>query len=274
MNTVKPPLRWVGGKFRQKQITDRVKELYQPYRATHIWEEPFVGGLGMTLQVLPEKAFLYDGNEALISFYQLLQAGCIYDYDWVKDIPYTELRDYFNNRLLDDKTFSPNEFLSAFLALNQTCFNGLWRVNAKGFYNVPQGKNSRGEPLTPQEVDLDPLRKVFSTSDWAFQFRVFGNHKLYQGTHLSFFYSDPPYVSTFSGYTESGWTDQNLYSLISRLEETKAPCVLSEKYSEPLENYLTNRGWIVETFSAKRSVSCNGDRTKAKEILAHINCKK
>lgn len=275
---MKPLLRWVGGKYNQRLITDRLIELYAPYRSTHTWVEPFCGGLGATFRVMPEKAILSDSNAALIRFYQSIKDGN----EFVKEYEgygYQMLRSLLNVELLRELADKPPtlistaEFATIFYLVNRLCFNGLWRVSRSGRYNVPQGRNSKGELLTASLPDLSEYFQVmdqwsFDCCDWQKQLSQSRDGKPVNQEPM-FIYADPVYDKTFANYTSSGFDWFRQKQLAQWASVSSHPVVISNAATDRILELYIDLGFNIEFIEAKRSVSCDGNRNKVKEILAY-----
>lgn len=218
----RPFIKWVGGKT---QLLDEVKKSLPRDFATrqHItYVEPFIGGgavLFWILQAYPniEHAVINDINEELICTYRVIKVQVeelIARLSRIQD-EYISLnsearKDYYMTKraIFNTKKTTPIETASLFIFLNRTCFNGLYRVNSKGEFNVPHGKYAN-----PRICDADNLRacsKVLQKvdilcGDFAETGRFAGPHSL--------FYFDPPYkpitdTSSFTSYAKGGFDDQ------------------------------------------------------------------
>ena len=144
-SSIAPFVKWAGGKRQLlPQIKERMPETYNNYY------EPFVGGGAVTFELLPANALINDINKALINAYQqirnvpdaFLKAVKKLDADMREDGKeyYYSLREHYNYKLM--KAEYDVELAALFVFINKHCFNGLYRVNAKGLFNVPYN-NSR-----------------------------------------------------------------------------------------------------------------------------------
>lgn len=205
----KPFVKWVGGK---RQLLRQFRELglYPPEYfnpTTNTYYEPFVGGGAVFFDLLPQNAELSDLNKELVTAYNVIKNNAdelieslnkhIYDKEY-----YLEVR----ARKIDD--LSDIEIASRFIFLNRTGFNGLYRVNKSGQFNVPFGRYNN-----PIICDEDNLRRV---SD-ALQ-KVTITHQDYKNVlktakSCDFTYLDPPYypinaTSSFTSYTAEGFLEK------------------------------------------------------------------
>jgi len=134
---LKPALKWPGGKRWLAPQFCKLFPFYKDYR----WVEPFCGGLGLTLSLLPEKALLSDINPHLINFYKQVAKGLRIPVERLKNDSetYYRLRDEFNRLIKKGKADTPKAAW-LFYYLNRTGYNGLCRFNGDGLFNVPFGR--------------------------------------------------------------------------------------------------------------------------------------
>ncbi len=155
----KPFVKWVGGK---RQLLKQFKELglyppegFDPIKSTY--HEPFVDGGAVFLDLLPQKAVLSDLNLELITTYNVIKNNVDKLIKSLKTYRYD--RDFFLGvRSQNTKKLSDIKIASRFIYLNRTCFNGLYRVNSKGEFNVPFGKYTN--PLICDENNLRKISKA------------------------------------------------------------------------------------------------------------------
>jgi DNA adenine methylase len=279
---MKPLLRWVGGKYNQTEVTNRLHELYLPYRNAYTWVEPFCGGLGATHAIAPKVAILGDSNEHLIRFYHSIKDGNGWDEEYLtfwadSETAYDKVRELLNKELYSPGTFNRRDFATIFYLVNRTCFNGLWRVNASGLFNVPQGKTSKGIPLKPSLPDHVPYRDRFAR--WKFRSCAwqslladrFDDPDWFPLPDHSFLYIDPPYDGTYTQYTPNQFSWRNQQVLAHQLSWLKHPIVVSNAATDRIIQMYQGYGFKIELLNAKRSVSCNGDRKQVQEMLATKN---
>lgn len=254
---LQPPLKWAGGK---RWLGPVLRELYAPHRH-RLWAEPFVGGLGATLSVMPERAVVGDVNPHLINFYRWLQRGL-----QVK-IPlenshetYYRHRERFNE-LIRKGAAQTKEAAELFYYLNRTGFNGLCRFNRKGEFNVPFGRYGR----IGYVQDFRPYRDILS--GWRFVQADFRS-LLSEVPKQAFIYADPPYDVEFTEYNAGGfgWADQ--VELAERLAQHPGPVVLSNQATPRVVELYEGLGFQIRLLEAPRRIACNGDRTPAMEVLA------
>lgn len=198
-NNPKPFVKWVGGK---RQLLEQYKTLYPPINFKNPKQryfEPFVGGGAIFFNLLPKKSFLYDLNDELITTYKVIKNDVENLIDLLKK--HEAEKDYFLKIRAIDKSFlSDLEIASRFIYLNRTCFNGLYRVNRSGGFNVPFGKYKN--PLICDEKNL--LRVSVALKNAVV---IHGDYKqvLKTAKQGDFIYFDPPYYpvskTAFTSYT-------------------------------------------------------------------------
>jgi DNA adenine methylase len=232
--TVKPFLKWAGGK---SQILDNIRSKYPVGLGTTInkYAEPFVGGGAVLFDILGrydmKEVYISDINRELINTYisirdcigelinslkDLEQQYIVADDDVRKEIYYAA-RDRFN--FLKSMGIESVELSTLFIFLNRTCFNGLYRVNSHGAFNVPQG--SYKNPNICDERNLlavsEKLQSVTIICADYKQSKKFIDKK-------TFAYFDPPYrpltiTANFNSYAENGFGDKEQTELARFIDE-------------------------------------------------------
>ncbi len=202
---MKPLLKWVGGKRRfLKFIKEEINEYKNYY-------EPFAGSAALMFDLEPNnKIFINDLNGNLINFYKAIKLDWKRVVDRTRELirekdkkeDYYKLRVKYNERVLNNSNNKDVDFeeASMFLYLNKVGFNGMYRVNSKGEFNIPKGKYK--SPYIPTDEEMTKAQNLFKRTKitsglW---------HKSIQGaTKGDLVYLDPPYFpdesSKFLGYT-------------------------------------------------------------------------
>lgn len=253
-----PPLKWAGGKRWQ---VPHLRPLWEPHAKKRM-VEPFAGGLAVTLGLLPSKAVLNDANPHLVNFYNWLQKGLT-----------TDLRMENNERLFYRHRARFNalvamgqedsaEAAALFYYLNRTGFNGLCRFNASGEFNVPFGKYKK----IIYRRDFTPYRAVLES--WTFSQGDFADIVL---RSTDFIYADPPYDVEFTNYSKGGFSWDDQVRAAEWLAKHKGPVILVNQSTPRIEQLYRRLKFDVRFLDAPRRISCNGDRTPAKEILGTRN---
>ncbi len=242
---IRPFVKWAGGKG---QLLLELKKLYPKDLGTHITKycEPFVGGGAVLFDILSNyqlrEVYISDVNSALINTYQVLQRRCDELIDALqahkaaylkasdRRAYYYEARSGFNT--LDHTVSADSQLQKAalFLFLNKTCFNGLYRVNRSGAFNVPAGAYQN-----PSILDADQLRQISALLQKVII--VCGDYRQSDSfiDGQTFVYFDPPYrplgpTANFTAYTQDGFTDESqreLAAFVHVLAERGAKVIVS-----------------------------------------------
>lgn len=254
-NLLKPPLKWAGGK---RWLVPHLAKLWQPHSARR-YVEPFCGGLAAPLGLQPQQAVLNDINPHLINFYSQLQHGLAITIAMENDeTAFYNARGRFN-KLIKDGAWQSAEAAQLFYYLNRTCFNGLCRFNKTGGFNVPFGQHNSIAYAT----DFSQFKTVFA--NWEFSNQ---DIELLSIAPEDFIYADPPYDVEFTTYSAGGfaWNDQ--VRTAEWLAAHRGPVVLSNQATARIVKLYKKLGFKLEYLAAPRRISCNGDRTAAREVLA------
>jgi len=258
MTNLKPPLKWAGGK---RWLVPTLKPLWEHHEHRRL-VEPFVGGMAVSLGLNPAQALLNDINLQLINFYRWLWKGLEITIPMENDQDlYYAHRDRFNH-LIAEGTGNA-EVAQLFYYLNRTGFNGLCRFNKQGGYNVPFGKYKSISYNTP---DLDNYRYV--SSFWEFSCCDF---EWLDISKNDFIYADPPYDTEFTQYSSTPFLWDEQVRLASWLAARSVPVVASNQATDRILDLYEGLGFAITIVNAPRRISCNGDRTPAKEMLATLN---
>lgn len=269
----KPFVKWVGGK-RQLLAQFRKLNLYPPELfdiKTGRYFEPFVGGGAVFFDLLPEKGFLSDLNRELVTTYNVIKNnvdGLIASLKKHK----TD-KDYFLKiRAQDPNKLSDLDVASRFIFLNRTCFNGMYRVNSKGGFNVPYGKYTN--PLICDEGNLKKVSKALQGIEIKHQDYKEVLKKAKKG---DFVYFDPPYypvskTASFTSYTAESFLDKEQIELRDTvLELHKRGCyVMLSNSDTPFINkiYSGHKGIRINKVEAGRAINSKGTgRGKITEVL-------
>lgn len=266
---IQPFLKWAGGK---RQLLEEIDK-YIPSKISTYYE-PFVGAGAVLFDLQPKKAIINDANEDLVNVYKVIKDNVDLLIEDLKKHK-NEKEYYYEVRKLDRtdvyEKMSDIEKASRILFLNKTCFNGLFRVNSSGEFNVPFGRYKN-----PNIVNEEVLRAVshylnnnnVKIIHGDFEDAVKGMRK------QAFVYFDPPYhplsdSSSFTGYTLDGF-DKNdqirLKELCDDLNERGCRFLLSNSSASfILELY---KDYNIELVGASRSINSKGNkRGEVKEVL-------
>lgn len=286
---VKPVLKWAGGK---RQLLDEIKARFpSSYNRYH---EPFFGGGALYFDLESEDGTINDTNVRLVNFYKQVRDNPdevitklrSFEDPEVNPDPdrafadtnrrgkevdeyYYQQREIFNNRPNGDD-FDPVEEAAILLYLNRTCYNGLYRENSSGGFNVPIGR--------------------YSDPDWVQEERVRATSRVLEGTEIfnrdfeyilnyaeagDLVYFDPPYepmspTANFTDYSADGFDlddQERLLETAQSLDESGVHVILSN--SGVMYNMYEEAGFSVEKEGATRAINSDGDnRDEVDEIVA------
>ena len=292
MEIVKPFVKWAGGKTSLiPQITK-----YFPFELRNgkieKYIEPFVGGGAVLIDILQKydvkQAYAFDINKDLINCYNVIKykvEDLIQKLD-KKEKEFLPLRIYERQKYFYDiRTKYNSYFLNAeldaeraseFIFLNRTCFNGLYRVNKSGKFNVPFGKYKN--PTICDSRNLSNLSILFKNTIFKY-----GDYKESESLidENTFVYFDPPYrplsvTSGFTSYTKEDFNDENqkeLAKYYNKLNVKNAKLMLSNsnpKNTDENDDFFENiyKGFNINEVSAKRMINSNAKgRGEISELL-------
>jgi DNA adenine methylase len=252
------PLKWAGGKRWQ---VEHLVRYWQPESWRRL-VEPFCGGLAVTLGLMPQRALLNDINPHVINFYAWLKKGLVITLPMSNDASrYYAARKRFNALLADGDAGSA-EAASLFYYMNRTGYNGLCRFNARGEFNVPFGRYT----TINYKKDFREYTAIFSA--WEFTATDFDQIPLADD---DFVYADPPYDVEFTSYSKGGfgWAEQERTA--TWLAKHPGPVILSNQATPRIRELYRDLGYTLTMLDAPRRISCTGDRTPAREVLAIRN---
>lgn len=261
-----PILKWVGGKTQLLQeIIPRFPKKYNRYI------EPFFGGGAVYFAVQPINAVIADSNPELVNLYQSISADVDSVIDCIRLFKNTE-EDFYTVRALDVSALSKVEAAARTVFLNRTCFNGLYRVNKSGQFNVPFGKYEN-----PKILDEDGLRAASMLLKTATI--ICGDYKtvLQENAQAGdVIFLDPPYLpvseyADFKRYTKEQFYEEDHIELateVNRLHELGCHVILTNS-NHPLvhEQY---RQFSIEVFQTKRYISCKGKNRTGEDVIVHV----
>ncbi len=270
-SNIAPFVKWAGGKRQLlSQIKERMPEKYNNYF------EPFVGGGAVAFELLPEKALINDINKALINAYkQICDAPDAFlktvnnlDAEMWEDGKkyYYSLREHYNDKLM--KAEYDVELAALFVFINKHCFNGLYRVNGKGLFNVPYNNSRR------VSVDEGTIRNIskylqgITIIDGDFEEACKGAKK------GDFIFIDSPYAplnpTSFESYTKEGFdieSHRRLARLYDELTERGCYCMLTNHNTELINDLYGNKGYTIDVVSVKRMINSDASNRVGEEVI-------
>lgn len=239
-----------------------------------VYFEPFLGGGAVLFEVQPRKAIVNDINADLITTYHVIREdveALIADLSQHKN----EKEYFYALREVDRQPeyahWSPVQRASRMIFLNKTCFNGLFRVNSKGQFNVPFGRYKN--PKIVNETVLRAVHHYLTTYDIQFVNGDFAE-AVSQARKGDFVYLDPPYhpvsdTASFTGYSLDGFGRAEQMRLKRVMDDlTKRECmVLQSNSATPFIRELY-QDYKMVTVEAKRAINADADgRGKVDEVL-------
>lgn len=266
-NEIYPIVKWVGGK--RQLMFELIKNMPKSYNR---YFEPFVGGGALFFELQPENAYISDMNEELINLYSVVRDNV---YELIEDLGKHEVsKEYFLEIRNIDRTeqyakLSSIERASRFIYLNRTCFNGMYRVNSKGEFNVPFGhyKNPR---IIDENNLLNCSKLLNKTEIKCTDF----SEILTKVQKDDFVYFDPPYVplnetSSFTSYTKDGFDIDMQFKLrdvCDELDSMGVKFMLSNSDTKLVNELYAN--YEIKKVFASRQINANADgRGKITEVL-------
>jgi DNA adenine methylase len=263
----KPFLKWPGGK--RQLLRELLRHMPKKYRR---FFEPFVGGGALFFTVKPEYGYVSDVNPELINVYEVVQNNVEDLIESLKQHKNTEqyfyqLRDA--DRSEEYQYWSKVEKASRLMYLNKTCFNGLYRMNSEGHFNVPYGfyKN----PNIVDEQNLVACSVLLKKAEIALSSFEAVEKKARKG---DFVYFDPPYVplnktSSFTKYYKDDFdldAQFALRELCDRLDSRGVMFLLSNSFTDTVKELY--KKYNVRTVKANRAINCKADgRGKINELI-------
>lgn len=266
---VNPILKWAGGK---RQLLSDIIGLFPSNYKELTYHEPFIGSGAVFFTIEPKKGTINDVNQHLINFFKvvrdapedLIEEASKYEYE--KEIYYV-LRTRFNEEEVTDI-----ERAALFLYFNKTGFNGLWRVNSKGKFNVPFGRY-KNPTIVPIEKILEASRVLKNIEILCTDF----SYILDAAEEGDLCYFDPPYepvseTAYFTSYTAKGFDineQERLCDTCMKLDEKGVYFVLSNsKVKQIVDLYESNPRFRIKIVQARRAINSKADkRGPVNEIL-------
>ena len=270
-NKLSPVLKWAGGKTQLlDQIAGRMPTEYSHYY------EPFIGSAAVLLGILPGQAFVNDINEQLINLYTQLKIAVDSVITKVNEMDatpctkelYYAIREQYNAKIAS-RDFDA-ECAALMIWINKHCFNGLYRVNSKGLFNVPYNNKVYGKSI--DEDNIRAISEYLQKADITITCLDF-EQACNSVSSGDFVYFDSPYVpesdtASFTDYTIDGFTrvdHERLAALFKRLDGIGAKLMLSNN-DVPLVRSLYD-GYNIQSLAVKRMINRNPSKRTGREVL-------
>ena len=268
---VAPFLKWAGGKRQLlNQIKERMPKEYNDYY------EPFIGGGAVLFELQPEKATINDINISLINVYRQVKDNTEEFIELVNKLDsemwedgkeyYLNIREKYNDKLL--KKEYDLELATLFTFMNKHCFNGLYRVNKKGLFNVPYNKSRRTSIEEEAVRETAKFLKTVNILEGDFEEACKGAKK------GDFIFFDSPYAplnpTSFEAYTKEGFdveSHKRLAELYDKLTERGCYCMLTNHNTEFINELYSNKGYRIDVVSVKRMINSDASNRKGEEVI-------
>ena len=270
-SNIAPFIKWAGGKRQLlAQIRERMPESFNNYY------EPFVGGGAVIFDLLPTSAVINDINKALVNAYRQI---CNASDEFLKKLNeldeamwedgkeyYYSLREHYNDKLMKEEF--DVELAALFVFINKHCFNGLYRVNGKGLFNVPYN-NSRNSSCDEDTIRaISEYLKNVTILEGDFQAACQNAKK------GDFVFIDSPYAplnpTSFESYTKEGFdieSHKRLADLYDELTSRGCYCMLTNHNTELINELYGNKGYKMDVVSVKRMINSDATNRVGEEVI-------
>jgi DNA adenine methylase len=262
----RPFLKWAGGKAQLlPELLARVPGIYETYR------EPFLGGGALFWALRPQKAVLSDANLELVRTWRAVKDSVNKVVALLKEHEASHSKEqYLRLRSVDPEQLGSVEVAARMIYLNKTCFNGLYRVNRRGEFNVPMGRYGKSRVI----CDSANLRACSAALQGVAIECMDYSLAIRQAGRGDFVYCDPPYVplsatASFTSYTADkfGSDDQKHLAELARAAKARGVHILlSNSFAHAALDLYD--GFQVVMINARRHISCkSSEREDVKECL-------
>ena len=259
-SSIAPFVKWAGGKRQLiPQIKERMPEKYNDYY------EPFVGGGAVAFELLPTNALINDINKALINAYKqicnapeaFLKAVNKLDKEMWEDGKkyYYSLREYYNDKLM--KAEYDVELAALFVFINKHCFNGLYRVNGKGLFNVPYNNSRRASVDESAIMEISKYLQGVTIIDGDFE------EACKDAKKGDFVFIDSPYAK--EGFDIE--SHKRLANLFVELTARGCYCMLTNHNTDLINELYGNKGYRIDVVSVKRMINSDASNRVGEEVI-------
>jgi DNA adenine methylase len=261
---VSPFLRWAGSK---RLLLKELASFWRPEYSRYI--EPFAGSSRLFFHICPTKSILGDINKDLINTYRQLKKHPRALFKrlgtWSPDS-----KSYYRVRAMNPDSFEPSLRAARFIYLNRYCFNGIYRTNLNGEFNVPFGGHKSG-----RLPDWEALKKCSKALDGAALVCADFEDVVAKAVAGDFVYMDPPFATSsrrmFTEYDKKGFLTSDIERVrksVLSLAERNVSFLLS--YVKSPESKYLGKGFPSVTVSVKRSIAgFTGARERTPEVLIY-----
>ena len=272
---IKPYLKWAGGK---RQLLAEIKNNLPKDINNYTYYEPFIGAGAVFFDLHPKRAVINDFNEQLILTYNAIKEDVEAlvkllrtHKDNNNEEYYYEVRNMDRNSVKFMK-LTNIEKAARLIFLNKTCFNGLYRVNSRGLFNVPYGKYKN--PAICEDIVLRQISNYLNSNKIEILTGDFEN-AVRNADKKSFIYFDPPYHSpdktNFTGYQASGFDEaqqERLRNVMIKMTNKGVRCLLSNSDTDYIRELYSHDFFYIISVQAKRLINADSaGRGNVKEVL-------
>jgi DNA adenine methylase len=266
-SSTKPIIKWAGGK---QQILSEI--LRRAPKDFNNYIEPFVGGGAVFFAIAVKNSIISDTNPELINLYKILPW---YLYEIIEELKKyrNDEKFYYRIRAKKVKHLNKVERAARFIYLNRTCFNGLYRVNKKGEFNVPFGKYKNPKIIYPERLKKAARcleQSIVLHSDYKQVLDKYAKKN-------DFIFLDPPYIpiseySDFKRYTKDQFYKQDHKKLAEKVRElAKIGCkIILTNSNHPLVHEYY-KDFKIEVLQTKRNINKNGAKRTGEDTIITIN---
>lgn len=269
--SITPFVKWAGGK---RQLLPQIKERMPKQYNTYF--EPFVGGGAVIFDLLPANALINDINKALVNTYKQIQNAPEIFLKVVKNLDeemwedgkkyYYFLREQYNDKLMKEEF--DTELAALFVFINKHCFNGLYRVNGKGLFNVPYNNSRRASIDERNIMEISEYLKNITIMDGDFE-SACRNAK-----NGDFIFFDSPYAplnpTSFESYTKEGFDVESHHRLAKLFDELTTKgcfCMLTNHNTSLINELYGNKGYKIDVVSVKRMINSDASNRVGEEVI-------
>jgi len=264
----KPFVKWVGGKRSLiNELNDNLPSDFGNYY------EPFVGGgaLFFALEETLSGSFISDRNLDLIITYNVIKKDPHKLIELLKIHDEKHGKEYYYKVRGKHELQNPIEIAARLIYLNRTCYNGLYRVNKSGHFNVPIGRYKN--PNIIQESNILACHKALKST--SIEYRQFDQITPEKG---DFVYFDPPYHPTdeasFTTYTKSNFTETDqvrLRDFALKLHKNGVKVMLSNSNTKFINNLYGDKAFKINIVKAPRFINCKSNKRNAVEEVLIVS---
>lgn len=277
---ISPFVKWAGGK---RQLIDEIK-IRMPSDYNRYFE-PFVGGGAVLFDLLPMDAIINDINKSLINAYRQIKQSPIELIETIDELDnkipvdgktyYYNIRQKYNDKLMQEDF--DVELAAMLIFINKHCFNGLYRVNGKGLFNVPYNNSRQASYNAENIMTISKYLKTITILDGDFE------QACKSAEEGDFIFFDSPYAplnpTTFESYTKEGFdkdSHSRLAELFKKLTIKGCHCMLTNHNTEFINDLYNNLfdnnskyKIYIDVVSVKRMINSDASNRKGEEVIIY-----